>query len=292
MRQALTLAALRIGATSPNPPVGCVILDPAGGVLGAGFHGRKGEPHAEVNALRAAGDRAGGATAVVTLEPCCHVGVTPACHQALIDAGVARVVVGLEDPTSRGQGGIALLRQAGIDVIVGTAEREVRLLLHPWLHSLAQGRPYLIWGTSTDTDGRERLRKFAAPEVDLIIDECGEVAEAIAGRHHPDVLRTPAGPLPREPEEAVSALGATGARRALILGGQTDIATAPLFTGGWIDRVLSHTRDPAIPSLDGLAPEIIDLPPGWNLAALHPVLDGIITDYRPEDPTPGADPEP
>lgn len=282
MRQALTLAALRTGATSPNPPVGCVILDPSGEVLAAGFHGRKGEPHAEVNALRAAGARAHGATAVVTLEPCCHVGVTPACHQALIDAGVARVVVALEDPTSRGQGGIALLRQAGIDVVVGTGEQEAELLLHPWLHSLAEGRPYLIWAAGTDSSSSERLREFAAPQVDIVVDERGEVTEAIPGRHHPDVLRPPAEPLPNTPDEAIAVLSSTGARRVLILGGEADPAVASLVTGGWIDQILTHTRDLATPSLDGRTAGIVDLPAGWMLTGLHPVGDGVIADHRPE----------
>src|SRR4051812_35242695 len=109
MRQATVLSALGLGTTSPNPPVGCVILDSQGQIVGIGFHRRKGEAHAEVNALNAAGTAARGGTAVVTLEPCNHDGVTPACRQALLDAGVARVVIGVMDPTSRGDGGAAVL---------------------------------------------------------------------------------------------------------------------------------------------------------------------------------------
>lgn len=95
MRQAITLSALGLGTTSPNPPVGCVVLDSSGNVAGFGWHERKGEGHAETRALADAGTAAKGGTAVVTLEPCNHVGRTPACRQALIDAGIARVLIAL-----------------------------------------------------------------------------------------------------------------------------------------------------------------------------------------------------
>src|SRR5215212_4318038 len=105
MRRAVLLSAHGLGTTSPNPPVGCVVLDTRGDVVGTGFHERKGGPHAEGAALADAGERARGGTAVVTLEPCNHVGRTPACRQLLLDAEVARVVIAVMDPTSRGGGG-------------------------------------------------------------------------------------------------------------------------------------------------------------------------------------------
>jgi len=98
MRLAIALSARGLGTTSPNPPVGCVILDAHAEIVGTGYHQRKGEPHAETYALAAAGRRAEGGTAVVTLEPCNHVGRTPACRQAFLDAKVARVVIALIDP--------------------------------------------------------------------------------------------------------------------------------------------------------------------------------------------------
>lgn len=116
MRRAIALSAAGLGTTSPNPPVGCVLLDADGQIAGEGYHERKGEAHAEAQALAAAGQRARAATAVVTLEPCNHRGRTPACRQALIDAGVRRVVIAVTDPTSRGEGGTAALRAAGVDV--------------------------------------------------------------------------------------------------------------------------------------------------------------------------------
>jgi diaminohydroxyphosphoribosylaminopyrimidine deaminase/5-amino-6-(5-phosphoribosylamino)uracil reductase len=98
MRRALALAALGTGRTSPNPLVGAVVLDHAGTLVGEGYHARAGTPHAEVHALAQAGERARGGTLVVTLEPCCHHGRTPPCSEAVIAAGIARVVVAMVDP--------------------------------------------------------------------------------------------------------------------------------------------------------------------------------------------------
>lgn len=117
MARACDLAARGIGSTSPNPVVGCVILSPDGVVVGEGYHARAGGPHAEVVALAAAGSLAGGATAVVTLEPCNHTGRTGPCSEALIAAGIARVVVALRDPWPTAAGGIERLREAGIEVV-------------------------------------------------------------------------------------------------------------------------------------------------------------------------------
>ncbi len=144
MRLAVGLSAQGVGTTSPNPPVGCVILDSAGQIVGAGYHRRKGESHAEVNALAAAGPRARDGTAVVTLEPCNHYGRTPPCSQALLDARISRVVVALLDPTSRGEGGVAVLRAGGVSVEVGVLEDEALLVLGDWRRSLDSG-PQVTW---------------------------------------------------------------------------------------------------------------------------------------------------
>jgi diaminohydroxyphosphoribosylaminopyrimidine deaminase/5-amino-6-(5-phosphoribosylamino)uracil reductase len=127
MRRALDLAEKGRGHTHPNPMVGCVIVssnDP-NAIVGEGYHPKAGLPHAEVYALRAAGQFARGATAYVTLEPCDHYGRTPPCSQSLIDAGVSRVVVGVGDPNPLVDGGgISRLRKAGIEVVVGCLEEE------------------------------------------------------------------------------------------------------------------------------------------------------------------------
>lgn len=122
MRRALQLARKGLGHTSPNPAVGCVIVKD-GIVIGEGFHPKAGMPHAEVYALRAAGQQSRGATAYVTLEPCDHYGRTPPCSHALIDAGIARVVVGVGDPNPLVDGGgVSTLRSAGVTVEVGCEE--------------------------------------------------------------------------------------------------------------------------------------------------------------------------
>ncbi|WP_411870693.1 bifunctional diaminohydroxyphosphoribosylaminopyrimidine deaminase/5-amino-6-(5-phosphoribosylamino)uracil reductase RibD [Vulcanococcus limneticus] len=158
MRRALQLAALGAGRTSPNPQVGCVVLDAAGQLVGEGYHARAGEPHAEVGALRQAGTRARGGTAVVTLEPCCHHGRTPPCSQALVAAGVARVVVAMTDPDPRVAGqGLAELRAAGIQVVEGVGETEARALNRAFVHRVSSGRPLGILKWAMSLDGRTAL---------------------------------------------------------------------------------------------------------------------------------------
>jgi diaminohydroxyphosphoribosylaminopyrimidine deaminase/5-amino-6-(5-phosphoribosylamino)uracil reductase len=158
MRRALQLAALGEGRTSPNPMVGCVVLDAAGELVGEGYHARAGEPHAEVHALRQAGARARGGTALVTLEPCCHHGRTPPCSDALLAAGVRRVVVAMADPDPRvAGGGLQQLRQAGVEVIEGVAEAEALRLNRDFLHRVQQGRPLGVLKWAMSLDGRTAL---------------------------------------------------------------------------------------------------------------------------------------
>ncbi|MFG2499171.1 bifunctional diaminohydroxyphosphoribosylaminopyrimidine deaminase/5-amino-6-(5-phosphoribosylamino)uracil reductase RibD [Streptomyces sp. NPDC048441] len=154
MRRAITLAALGLGSTSPNPVVGCVIIDASGEAVGEGYHLRAGGPHAEVHALRAAGERARGATALVTLEPCNHTGRTGPCAQALIDAGIARVVYAVGDPTPTATGGAHRLRTAGLDVESGLLEDEAAAGNAAWLTSVRLGRPHVTWKYAATLDGR------------------------------------------------------------------------------------------------------------------------------------------
>lgn len=157
MQCALELARRGLYTTHPNPRVGCVIVRD-GEVVGEGFHARAGEPHAEIHALRMAGDKARGATAYVTLEPCCHHGRTGPCSNALIEAGVARVVMAMRDPNPKvAGGGEAMLRAAGVEVQSGVLEAEARALNAGFIQRMTQGRPYvrLKWGASLD--GRTAL---------------------------------------------------------------------------------------------------------------------------------------
>jgi diaminohydroxyphosphoribosylaminopyrimidine deaminase / 5-amino-6-(5-phosphoribosylamino)uracil reductase len=158
MRRAISLAALGLGETSPNPSVGAVILDAAGAVVGVGRTTPAGGPHAEIVALRHAatqpGDPAQGGTAVVTLEPCNHTGRTPPCVDALLTAGIARVVVAVRDPNPLAAGGLDRLCAAGIQVVTGVRAAEAEHGLRFWLSAVRRGRPYVIWKYAATLDGR------------------------------------------------------------------------------------------------------------------------------------------
>jgi diaminohydroxyphosphoribosylaminopyrimidine deaminase/5-amino-6-(5-phosphoribosylamino)uracil reductase len=157
MAQALRLAELGLYGTSPNPRVGCVLMRD-GESIGSGWHRRAGEPHAEVHALREAGEAARGATAYVTLEPCSHHGRTPPCAEALIEAGVARVVVAVQDPNPEVAGaGIARLRAAGIAVESGLMEAEARELNAGFFARMTRGTPWLRSKIAMSLDGRTAL---------------------------------------------------------------------------------------------------------------------------------------
>ncbi len=140
---------------SPNPWVGCVVVDEQGAIAGEGWHRRPGTPHAEAHALEAAGERARNGTAYVTLEPCAHQGRTPSCADALIAAGARRVVVALEDPDTRVSGrGLARLRAAGLDVEVGPGEAAARRSLAAYLHHRRTGRAWCLVKTAMSLDAK------------------------------------------------------------------------------------------------------------------------------------------
>jgi diaminohydroxyphosphoribosylaminopyrimidine deaminase/5-amino-6-(5-phosphoribosylamino)uracil reductase len=157
MRRAIELARLGQYSTKPNPNVGCVIVKDAQ-LLGEGHHPRAGQPHAEVFALRQAGEQARGATAYVTLEPCAHYGRTPPCAKALVDAGVVKVVVACPDPNPLVAGkGVQILKDAGIQVEVGVAEAEARQLNLGFLKAMATGMPYVRLKVASSLDGRTAM---------------------------------------------------------------------------------------------------------------------------------------
>jgi len=154
MRQALSLARRALGRTSPNPAVGAVVVR-GGQAVGFGATYPPGGPHAEAVALREAGDHAQGATLYVTLEPCAHYGRTPPCSDAIISAGITRVVCAMEDPHPLVSGrGIASLQKAGVRVDVGLLEREARLLNEWYLHYVATGRPFVTYKFAMSLDGK------------------------------------------------------------------------------------------------------------------------------------------
>ena len=152
MRRALALAERGWGHTAPNPMVGAVVVRD-GSAVGEGWHARYGGPHAEVEALRAAGEGARGATLYVSLEPCTHEGKTPPCTDAILAAGVRRVVAASEDPNPVAQGGARRLRDAGVDVLLGVEEPAARELNAPFFHALRSDRPFVQLKLALSLDG-------------------------------------------------------------------------------------------------------------------------------------------
>jgi diaminohydroxyphosphoribosylaminopyrimidine deaminase/5-amino-6-(5-phosphoribosylamino)uracil reductase len=160
MHRAIAVAELVRGTTSPNPPVGCVVLDATGATAGVAATAPPGGPHAEVRALGQAGERARGGVAVVTLEPCAKHGRTPPCIDALLMAGIAEVHYAVADPHPAGAGGAEALRDAGVTVEQGLLADEVRRgPLRAWLHAVRTGRPHVTWKFAATLDGR-----VAAPD--------------------------------------------------------------------------------------------------------------------------------
>ncbi len=154
MQRAIDLACNGLGRTAPNPPVGAILVKD-GEVVGAGFHPAAGQPHAEVFALREAGELARGADLYVTLEPCCHQGRTGPCTEALIAAGVSRVFVGTVDPNPQVAGaGIARLREAGVEVVCDVLKETCRQLIAPFAKHVSSGLPYVVFKSAMTLDGQ------------------------------------------------------------------------------------------------------------------------------------------
>lgn len=285
MRRAIALSAFGLGRTSPNPPVGCVVLDREGRVVGEGYHERKGEPHAEVNALAAAGDRARGGIAVVTLEPCNHHGRTPPCRQALLDAGIARTVIALIDPTSREEGGAARLRAAGVDVEVGVLADEARVVLGPWLYSLGTRRPQVTWAYRVGPDGRIRALTDAQVDalsgaVDVVLRGDGHVVEGVPGGHGTDAFHLPSLRAGVPLDDLCDALYDGGAR-SVLLASEREYAENFLRTGLVREAVVlvSSNGPSSTPSGEGASV----LPPGFTLRDVSRIGDDLRLDARPQE---------
>lgn len=253
MRRAIVLSAFGLGTTSPNPPVGCVVLDTNGWAVGEGYHVRKGEAHAEVQALQAAGERARGGTAVITVEPCVHHGRTPPCHRAIIDSGVRRVVIAMLDPTARDEGGAARLRQAGLSVVTHVLCDEARLVLDSWLTALDEVRPFVTWvyavppdglasGLSSTTDiffveasvDAHNLRRVH----DVVLNDDGEIFEGFPGAHKPEVFSL-ALSHPRQETGQFLVRLLSGGARSLLLECSLPLAS-PFLAGGWVDQAIAY----------------------------------------------------
>ena len=155
MRRAIQLALLAEGRTSPNPLVGAIVLDSSGGLVGEGFHTGAGNPHAEIEAITQAGKKSANGTIVVNLEPCCHHGLTPPCTEAILNAGLKKVVIGMVDPDPRVSGdGISRLKDSGLEVIQGVLNQECESINREFSFRVRHGRPWGVLKWAMSLDGR------------------------------------------------------------------------------------------------------------------------------------------
>ena len=288
MARAVALAARGLGRTSPNPVVGCVVLNARGEAVGEGFHTRAGGgAHAEVRALAQAGASARGGTAVVTLEPCAHTGRTGPCSDALVAAGIARVVYAVSDPTETASGGADRLMAAGVEVESGLLAEEARRGNEAWLLAVRLGRPHVHWKWAATLDGRSAAadgtsRWITGPQaraevhtlrdqVDAVLVGTGtvwaddpslDVRPAPVDGRQPMAVVVGRRPLPagsrlagravvlatRDPLAALADLYERGVRSVLLEGGPT-VAGAFLQAGA-VDRVTAYLA----PALLGAGP--------------------------------------
>jgi diaminohydroxyphosphoribosylaminopyrimidine deaminase/5-amino-6-(5-phosphoribosylamino)uracil reductase len=283
LERAIDIAERGRGTTHPNPIVGAVIVHD-GEVVGEGWHERKGGPHAEVVALEAAGERARGATAYVTLEPCAHHGATPPCADALVAAGIARVVAGQRDPHPEHGGGLDRLREAGVDVEVAEADLgfRCRQQIEEWRTYITLSRPFVTYKVAVTLDGRVTVpgsRWVTGEESRRLVHVLRAQSDAVGvgmgtvrwdnprlGARDVPVVRQPRrlafgrGPLPGGSDlelrsgplaEELAALAAEGVQSLLLEGGPT--LAAAFLDEGLVDKVLLFVA----PTLSGDGPGML-----------------------------------
>jgi diaminohydroxyphosphoribosylaminopyrimidine deaminase/5-amino-6-(5-phosphoribosylamino)uracil reductase len=280
LARALALAERGRGTTHPNPVVGAVLVR-EDEVVGEGWHERAGGPHAEVNALEAAGERARGATLYVTLEPCSHRGRTPPCTEAVLEAGVTRVVAGSLDPTPGRPSGLQLLREAGVEVELADSF-EARRQNEAWRTWVAEVRPFVTYKAAVTLDGRTLVpgaRWISGEESRRLVHELRAASDAVAvgmGTVRADDPRLDArevgavrqprrlafgrGPLPEGSElelrtgalaGELRALAAEGVQSLLLEGGPT--LAASFLDAGLVDKLLLFVA----PTLAGEGPGLL-----------------------------------
>ncbi|WP_045862530.1 bifunctional diaminohydroxyphosphoribosylaminopyrimidine deaminase/5-amino-6-(5-phosphoribosylamino)uracil reductase RibD [Streptomyces sp. WMMB 714] len=275
MRRAVALASRGLGSTSPNPVVGCVVLNSAGHPVGEGWHQRAGGPHAEVHALAEAGDDARGGTAVVTLEPCDHTGRTGPCSRALIDAGIARVLYAVADPGTNG--GERTLAAAGVDVERGLLADEAAAVNAAWLTAVRLQRPYVVWKYAATLDGRAA----AADGSSRWITSDAARADVHRLRARTDAVIVGSGTARADdPHLAVRGVpGAVQPLRVVIDTAGTAVRPGARVLDGTAPTLIAVAQDAAAPELGGAA-EVLRLPrskgrrPGVDLPALLNELYG------------------
>ena len=300
MQRAVELAERGRGTTHPNPPVGAVVVTADGAVVGEGFHARAGEAHAEVHALRAAEGAARGATLYVTLEPCARSGRTPPCVDAILDAGIAKVVVGVADPL---QSGTERLREAGVEVEV-LDDWDARVLTEAWRWWAANDRPFVTYKVAATFDGRVTIpgeRWVSGEAARRLVHELRARADAVGvgmgtvradsprldardvpARRQPRRLAFGRGPLPEGStlelrsaplEEELRALAEDGVQSLLLEGGPT-LATA-FLERDLLDKLLVFVS----PRLSGSGPHVLNdfaVPRPLRHVAVRPVGDDVL----------------
>ena len=302
LERALELAERGRDTAHPNPVVGAVVVRD-GRVVGEGWHERKGGPHAEVNALRAAGEQARGATLYLTMEPCSHHGSTPPCTEAVLAAGVARVVAGSLDPNPKAGGGLELLRNAGVEVALEESF-EARALNEAWRTWVAQGRPFVTYKVAATLDGRVTVpgeRWVSGEESRRLVHELRSASDAVAvgmGTVRADAPRLDArdvgatrqprrlafgrGPLPGGStlelrsgalRDELEALAAEGVQSLLLEGGPT--LAAAFLNEELVDKVLVFVA----PKIAGAGPGTVaglDTPATLRRLTARPVGQDIL----------------
>ena len=281
MRSALELAAGGTGWVSPNPLVGCVIVN-SGEVVGRGYHQRFGGPHAEVHALREAGNRAKGAVLYVTLEPCCHTGKTPPCVDAILQARLGRVVAAMRDPNPRVDGGgLSRLESAGVEVTVGVCEAEAQRLNEAFIKHIITRRPFVTSKSAITLDGKIATRSGASRWI------TGEAARAAGHqlRHANDAILVGIGTAVQDDPQLTARLpGQPGANPLRIVvdstlrlspGAQVADVTAERRT---LIATTERAEGAKVKTLEARGVEVIRLPACGdgrvNLDALYAVLGG------------------
>ena len=309
MQRALELALQAEGNTSPNPMVGCVIVDAEGNIVGEGYHHKAGEPHAEVNALAEAKQMAQGATAYVTLEPCAHYGRTGPCCVALARAGIGKVVVACLDPNPKVAGqGLEYLRLQGIEVVTGVCEKEAKRLNERFFTWITKQRPFITLKYAELTtrlvrgknpvrvvlDSSLKISLMAAvlnPLADTIIftglDSDIVKAEALAALPNVEVVRLPLADGVLPVAQVVQALAERGIASLLVEGGSA--IHGAFFDAGLADRVCAFVAPKliggaaALPPVGGAGSSLVET--GWQLTEVEMEKlgsDVLITGLVPE----------
>jgi diaminohydroxyphosphoribosylaminopyrimidine deaminase/5-amino-6-(5-phosphoribosylamino)uracil reductase len=291
MARALQLAEQGLYTTDPNPRVGCVLVR-AGEVVGEGAHLKAGEPHAEVHALRMAAARAEGATAYVTLEPCSHQGRTPPCADALLKAGVARVVAAMEDPNPQVAGrGLARLAAAGIATAVGLLEPQARRLNPGFIRRMERGRPFVRLKLAASLDGRTAMRSgesqwitgaAARADVQRLRARSSVVASGVDTLLHDDAaLTVRAAELGLPPELADRA--AARQPRRLVLDSQLRLPEQAKLLRQPGEVLLATVLAPDHPRAEALVAagaRLMTLPGAHGRVDLNALLARLATDYQ------------